>query len=88
MSVLWEMRSQDVVSRSGDVPRPSRSPDLSGGVYLKSRVFNSKPRTTAELKQKHEGRNRGDPGADNSLGDGKSWCKAEVVLEKWWETFE
>jgi len=56
MSVLGEMFPQHVISRDGDVPWPARSPDLSARVYflwgyLKSRVFISKPRTIAELKQ-------------------------------------
>ena len=42
--------------RGGDVPLPARSPDLSACDYflfgyLKSRVYISKPRTIAELKQ-------------------------------------
>ena len=56
MSVLREMFPQHVISRGGDVPWPARSPDLSAcgyflWGYLKSRVFISKPRTIAELKQ-------------------------------------
>jgi hypothetical protein len=56
MSVLREMFPQHVISRVGDVPWPARSPDLSACDsfllrYLKSRVFISKPRTIAELKQ-------------------------------------
>ena len=56
MSVLWEMFSQHVVCFGGDVPWPARSPDLSAcdyflWGYLKSRVFISKPKTTAEIKQ-------------------------------------
>jgi hypothetical protein len=44
------------ISRGGDVPWPARSPELSAcdyflRGYLKSRVFISKPRTIAELKQ-------------------------------------
>jgi len=39
-------------------------------------------------KAKHIGGNRGDPGADHSSGDRKSWSKTETVLEKWWETSE
>ena len=55
MSVLREMLPQHI-SRGGDVPWPARSPDLSAcgyflWGYLKSRVFISKPRTIAELKQ-------------------------------------
>jgi len=38
------------------------------------------------IKAKHKGKNRGDPGADDSSGDGKSWSKTEAVFEKWWET--
>jgi len=34
------------------------------------------------------GRNGGDPGADDSSVDEKSWCKTETVFEKWWETSE
>jgi hypothetical protein len=56
MSVLREMFPQHVISRVGDVPWPTCSPDLSGcdcflWGYLKSRIFISKPRATAELKQ-------------------------------------
>ena len=56
MSVLREMFPQHVISRGGDVPWPARSADLSAcdyflWRYLKSRVFISKPRTIAELKQ-------------------------------------
>ena len=56
MSVLREMFPQHVISRGGDVPWAARSPDLSAcdyflWGYLKSRVFISKPRTIAELKQ-------------------------------------
>ena len=56
MSVLREMFPQHVISRGGDVPWPARSPDLSASDYflwgcLKSRVFNSKPRNIAELKE-------------------------------------
>ena len=56
MSVLREMFLQHVISRGGDVPWPAHSPDLSAcdyflWVYLKSRIFISKPRTIAELKQ-------------------------------------
>ena len=92
-SVLWEMFPQHVISRCGDVPWPARSPDLSARGYflwgyLKSKVFISKPRTTAELKQSIKGRNRGDLGADDSSGDGKSWSKTEAVFEKWWEISE
>jgi len=39
-------------------------------------------------KAKHKGRNRGNPRADDSSGDGKSWSKTEAVFEKWWETSE
>ena len=93
MSVLWEIFPQHVISRVGDVPLPARSPDLSVcdyflWGYLKSRVFISKPRTTAELKQSMKGRNRGDLGADDSAGDGKSWSKIEAVFEKLWKTSE
>jgi len=84
------MFPQHVISRGGDVPWPARSPDLSAcgyflWGYLKSKVFISKPRTTAELKQSIRGRNRSDLGADDSSGDGKSWSKTEAVFEKWWE---
>jgi len=56
MSVLWEMFPQHVISRGGDVPWLARSPDLSAWDYFlwgyhKSKVFISKPRTIAELKQ-------------------------------------
>jgi len=50
------MFPQHVISRGGNVPRLARLPDLSAcdyflWVYLKSRVFISKPRTIVELKQ-------------------------------------
>jgi len=56
MSVLREMFSQHIISRVGNVPWPTRSPDLSVCYcflwgYLQSRVFISKPRTIAELRQ-------------------------------------
>jgi len=56
MNVLREMFPQHIISRGGDVPWPALSPDLSAcdfflWGYLKSRVFISKPRTIAELKQ-------------------------------------
>jgi len=56
MSVLREIFPQNVISRGGDVLWPARPPDLSAcdyflWGYLRSRVFISKPRTTAELKQ-------------------------------------
>ena len=56
MSVLREMFPQHVLSRGGNVPWPTRSPDLSTCYsflwgYLQSRVFISKPRTIEELKQ-------------------------------------
>ena len=56
ISVLREMFPQQVISRDSDVPWPASSPDLSDcdyflWGYLKSRVFTSKPRTIAELKQ-------------------------------------
>jgi len=56
MSVLREMFPQHVISRGGSVPWPARSPDLSACYsflwgYLRSRVFDSKPRTIAELRQ-------------------------------------
>ena len=84
-SVLREMLPQHVISR-GDFPWPARSPDLSAcdyflWVYLKSRVFITKPRTKAELKQNG-------PRADESSGDGKSCSKTETVFGKWWETSE
>jgi len=87
------MFPQHVISGGGDVPWPARSPDLSAcgyflWRYLKSKVFISKPRTTAELKQSIKGKNRGDLGADDSSGDGKSWSKPEAVFEKRWETSE
>ena len=55
-SVLREMFPQHVISFGGNVPWPASSPDLSAcddflWRYLKSRVFISKPRTIAELKQ-------------------------------------
>jgi hypothetical protein len=49
-------QSREITCCGGDVPWPARSPDLSACDYflwgfLKSRVFISKPTTTAELKQ-------------------------------------
>jgi len=46
-----------VVSRNGDIPRSSRSPDLtpydySLWGYLKTKVFETRPRTIADLKQR------------------------------------
>jgi len=57
MSVLWEMFPQHVIARGSDVLWPACSPDLSVcGYFLlgyfKSKVFISKPRITAELKQR------------------------------------
>jgi len=56
MSVLEEMFPQHVISLGGNVPWLVRSPDLSAcdyfsWGYLKSRVFISKTRTIAELRQ-------------------------------------
>jgi hypothetical protein len=56
MNVLWEMFPQHFISRGGDVPWPARLPNLFAcdyflWGYLKSRVFISKPRTIAELRQ-------------------------------------
>ena len=56
ISVLRETFPQDVIFRGGDVRWPTRSPDFSAcdyflWGYLKSRVFISKPRTIADLKQ-------------------------------------
>ena len=56
MNVLREIFPQHVISCGGDVPWPARSPDLSAcdyslWGYLWSRVFISKPRSIAELKQ-------------------------------------
>ena len=56
MSVLLEMFPQHVISCRGNVPRPARSLHLSTcdhflWGYLSSKVFISKPRTIAELKQ-------------------------------------
>ena len=56
MSVLREMFPQHVISRSGNVPLPARSPDFSACDYilcgyLKSRVSICKPRNIKELKQ-------------------------------------
>jgi len=56
MSVLREMFPQHVFSRGGNVPWPTRSPDLSTCYsflwgYLQSRVFISKPRNVAEIRQ-------------------------------------
>ena len=56
MSVLGEMFPQHVIPRGGNVPWPARLPDLSAcdyflWGYLKSRIFISKPRTIAEVRQ-------------------------------------
>ena len=56
MSVLREMFPKHVISRGGNVPWPARSPDLYACYYilwgyLKGRVFISKPRTIAEIRQ-------------------------------------
>jgi len=55
MAVLRPLFPNHVISRSGDILWPPRSPDLSTcdfflWGYLKSRVFESKPRTLDELK--------------------------------------
>jgi hypothetical protein len=57
MSVLRETFPQPIISRGSDVPLPACSPDLPAcdyflWGYLKSKVFFSKPRTIAELKQR------------------------------------
>jgi len=79
------MFEQHVISRGGDVPWPARSPGVSAcgyflWGYLKSKIFISKPRTTAGLKQIIKGRIRGDLGLDDSSGDGKSWSKTQAVF--------
>ena len=56
MSVLRETFPQHVISRGGNAPWPTGSPDRSACYsflwwYLKSRVFIFKPRTIAELRQ-------------------------------------
>ena len=56
MAVVRVMFPDRLISRFGDIPWPPRSPDLSMCVffflwgYLKSRVYERKPRTLEELK--------------------------------------
>jgi len=55
MAVVRAMFPDRLISRCGDVPWPPRSPDLSMcdfflWGYLKSRVYEGKPRTLEELK--------------------------------------
>ena len=56
MRVLNEMFPVRVISRSGNIEWPARSPDLKAcdfllRGYLKSKVYENKPRITADLKQ-------------------------------------
>jgi transposase len=55
MAVLRSLFPGRIISRFGDIPWPARSPDLSScdfflWGYLKSRVYENKPRTLNELK--------------------------------------
>ena len=89
MSVLREMCPQHVISRRGDVPWPARSPDLSAcdyilWGYLRSRVFISKPKTTAELKQ----RIKEEIAAIPEQMTRRVMSKTEAVFEKRQETSE
>jgi hypothetical protein len=56
MRVLSEMFQARVISRRGNTEWPARSPDLNAcdfflWEYLKSKVYEKKPRTTEDLKQ-------------------------------------
>jgi len=56
MRVLNQMFPARVISRRGNIEWPARSPDLNAcnfflWGYLKSKVYEKKPRTTEELKQ-------------------------------------
>jgi hypothetical protein len=56
MRVLNEMFPTHVISQSGNTEWPARSPDLNAcdfflWGYLKSKVYDKKPRTTEDLKQ-------------------------------------
>jgi hypothetical protein len=60
MRVLKDMFPARVISRRGTVEWPARSPDINAcdfflWGYLKSKVYENKPRTTMYLKQ-HQGR--------------------------------
>jgi hypothetical protein len=57
MGVLNEMFPARVISRRGNIESPARSPDLNAcdfflWRYFKSKVYEKKPRTTEDLKQK------------------------------------
>jgi hypothetical protein len=56
MRVLSEMFPASVISRRGNIEWPARSPDFNAydfflWEYLKSKVYEKKPRTTEDLKQ-------------------------------------
>jgi hypothetical protein len=56
MRVPYEMFSTRVISRRRNMERPARSPDLNAcdfflWGYLKSKVYEKKPRTTEDLEQ-------------------------------------
>jgi hypothetical protein len=56
MRVLSEMFPPHVISRRGNIEWPAKSPDLNAcdyflWRYLKSKVYEKKPRTTEDLKQ-------------------------------------
>jgi hypothetical protein len=61
MTVLSEMFPPRVISRRGNIEWPAKSPDLNAcdyflRRYLKSKVYEKKPRTTEDLKQNVQGR--------------------------------
>jgi hypothetical protein len=56
MRVLYEMFPARVISRRGNLEWPARSPDLNAcdfflWGYLKSKVYEKRPRTTEDLKE-------------------------------------
>lgn len=56
LPVVKELFPNKLISRRGDIPWPSRSPDLTPcdfflWGYLKSRVYHNKPTTISQLKQ-------------------------------------
>jgi len=92
MSVLWEMFTQHVISCGGDVPWLARLPDLSAcdyflWGYLESRVFISKPRTIAELKQSIKEEIAVIP-EQMTRGVMENLGVRLKLFEKWWETSE
>ena len=66
MAAVRELFGNHVISRFGDIPWPPISPDLSVcdfflWGYLKNRVYTTRPRTLAELKQRIQEEIRGIP---------------------------